>query len=159
MELDAMILVFWMVSSKPTVSLSSFTFIKRLFSSSLLSAIGVMSSSHLRLFLSFLPAILIPACASSSLASGVMDFACMVFLSYSKKLHAPQRSRQHCLQQPGHGSNQSSIERWMDKEVVRIYGGILLTHKKEKIWVSWIEVDEPRAYYAQWSKSEREKQI
>ena len=30
---DAMILVFWMLSFKPTFSLSSFTFIKRLFSS------------------------------------------------------------------------------------------------------------------------------
>ena len=37
---DAMILVFWMLNFKPTFSLSSFTFIKRLFSSSLLSAIG-----------------------------------------------------------------------------------------------------------------------
>ena len=36
---DAMILVFWMLSFKPTFSLSSFTFIKRLFSSSSLSAI------------------------------------------------------------------------------------------------------------------------
>ena len=32
---DAMILVFWMLSFKPTFSLSSFTFIKRLFSFSL----------------------------------------------------------------------------------------------------------------------------
>jgi len=31
---DAMILVFWMLSFKPTFSLFSFTFIKRLFSSS-----------------------------------------------------------------------------------------------------------------------------
>ena len=37
---DAMMLVFWVLSFKPTFSLSSFTFIKRLFSSSLLSAIG-----------------------------------------------------------------------------------------------------------------------
>ena len=37
---DVMILVFWTLSCKPTFSLSSFTFIKRLFSSSLLSAIG-----------------------------------------------------------------------------------------------------------------------
>ena len=37
---DAMILVFWMLSFKPTFSISSFTFIKRLFSSSSLSAIG-----------------------------------------------------------------------------------------------------------------------
>ena len=36
---DAIILVFWMLSFKPAFSLSSFTFIKRLFSSSLLSAI------------------------------------------------------------------------------------------------------------------------
>ena len=33
MGLDAMILVFWMLSFKPTFSLSSFTFIKRLLSS------------------------------------------------------------------------------------------------------------------------------
>ena len=38
---DAMILVFWMLSFKPTFSLSSFTFIKRLFSSSSLSADAV----------------------------------------------------------------------------------------------------------------------
>ena len=62
---DAMILVFWMLSFKPTFSLSSFTFIKRLFSSSSLSAIRVVSSAYLRLLL-FLPAILIPACDSSS---------------------------------------------------------------------------------------------
>ena len=39
MGLGAMILVFWMLSFKPTFSLSSFTFIKRLFSTSTLSAI------------------------------------------------------------------------------------------------------------------------
>ena len=39
---DAMILVFWMLSFKPTFSLSSFTFIKRLFSSSSLSAIRAL---------------------------------------------------------------------------------------------------------------------
>ena len=52
------------VEFKPTFSLSSFTFIKRLFSSSSLPAIRVVSSAYLRLI--FLPAILIPACASSS---------------------------------------------------------------------------------------------
>ena len=62
---DAMILVFWMLSFKPTFSLSSFTFIKRLFSCYSLSAIRVVSSAYLRLLL-FLPEILIPACASSS---------------------------------------------------------------------------------------------
>ena len=66
MEPDAMILVFWLLSFKPAFSLSSFTFIKRLFSSSSLSAIRVVSSVYLRLLI-FLPVILIPACASSSL--------------------------------------------------------------------------------------------
>ena len=56
--LDAMIFVFWMLSFKPSFSLSSFTFIKRLFSSSLLSAIRVVLSAYLRL-LKFLPAIAI----------------------------------------------------------------------------------------------------
>ena len=49
-----------MLSFKPIYSLSSLTFIKRLFSSSLLSAIKVVSSAYLRLLI-FLPAILIPA--------------------------------------------------------------------------------------------------
>ena len=62
---DAMIFVFWMLSFKPAFSLSSFTFIKRLFSSSSLSAIRVVSSTYLRLLI-FLPAVLIPARASSS---------------------------------------------------------------------------------------------
>ena len=55
--LDAMVLVFWMLSFKPTFSYSSLTFIKRLFSSSLLSAIRVVSSAYLRVLI-FLPAIL-----------------------------------------------------------------------------------------------------
>ena len=58
--LDAMILVFWMLSFKPNFSLFSFTFINRLFSCSLISAIRVVSSAYLRLLI-FLPAILIPA--------------------------------------------------------------------------------------------------
>ena len=54
-----------MLSFKPTFSVSSFTFIRRLFSSSLLSAIRVVSSAYLRLLV-FLPETLIPACVSSS---------------------------------------------------------------------------------------------
>ena len=42
MGLDAMIFVSWMLSFKPTFSLSSFTFIKRVFSSSSLSALRVI---------------------------------------------------------------------------------------------------------------------
>ena len=53
-----------------------------------------------------------------------------------------------------------STDRWMDKEDVgHINNGILLSHKKEYIWVSSSEVNEPRACYTEWSKSERENQI
>ena len=75
MGLDAMIFVFWMLSFKPTYSLPSFTFIKRLFSSSSLSAIRVVSSVYLRLLI-FLPAIFIPACVSSSPVFLRTEFLC-----------------------------------------------------------------------------------
>ena len=71
---DAMLLVSWMLSFKSALSLSSFTFIKRLFSSYSLSAIRVVSSAYLRLLI-FLLAILIPACASSCPAFHMMYFA------------------------------------------------------------------------------------
>ena len=74
---DAMILVFWMLDFKPTFSLSTFTFIKRLFSSSSLSALRVESSAYLRLLI-FLPEILIPACASYSTAFLMMYSAYML---------------------------------------------------------------------------------
>ena len=45
-----------------------------------------------------------------------------------------------------------SIDRQMNKEVVvRMYSGVLLSHKKERIWVSSSEVDEPRACDTEWS--------
>ena len=42
---------------------------------------------------------------------------------------------------------------------IKIYNGILLSHKKEHSWVSPNEVDEATAYYTEWSKSKREKQL
>ena len=60
-------LVSWMLSFKPVFSLSFFTFIWRLFSSSSLSALRVLASVYRRLLI-FLLEILIPTCASSSLA-------------------------------------------------------------------------------------------
>ena len=59
-----------MLRLKPAFSFSSFTFIKRLFSSTL-SAIRVVPSAYVRLLI-LLPAILISACASSSLAFHMM---------------------------------------------------------------------------------------
>ena len=72
---DAVIFVFWTLSFKPAFLLSSFTFTRKLFGSSLLSAIRVVSSPHLRLLI-FLLAILIPAYASSSPAF------CMMYSAY-----------------------------------------------------------------------------
>ena len=68
---DAMIFIYWMLSFKPAFSLSSFTFVKRFFSSSSLSAIRVVSSAYLRLLI-FLWAILIPDFPSASLAFYMM---------------------------------------------------------------------------------------
>ena len=68
---DAMILVFWKLYFKPTFSLSSFTFTKRLFSS---FCHKVVSSAYLRLLI-FLPTVLITDRASSSLAFLMMYFA------------------------------------------------------------------------------------
>ena len=60
MELDAMILVFWMLSFKANFFTLLFHFHQEA-----LSAIRVVSSAYLRLLI-FLLSILIPACASSS---------------------------------------------------------------------------------------------
>ena len=68
---DAMILVVLKVEFQVSFPLSSFTPIKKLLSSSSLSAIKVVSSAYLRLLI-FLPAILIPACDSSSTAFHMM---------------------------------------------------------------------------------------
>ena len=41
-------------------------------------------------------------------------------------------------------------DEWI-KQLWYTHNGILLSHKKERIWVSHNEVDEPRAYYTEWS--------
>ena len=72
--------------TKPALSLS-FTLIKRLFSTSSLAAIRVVSSAYLRLLM-FLPHILIPACNSSSPAFLMM---CSAY-----RLNKQGDSRQPC---------------------------------------------------------------
>ena len=67
-------LIFLNIEFKPNFSLSSFTFIKRLFSSSSLSAIRRVSSAYLRLMI-FLRAILIPAYPSPSPAHLIIHSA------------------------------------------------------------------------------------
>ena len=75
MRPDTMIFIFRMVNFKPVLLPSSFTFIKRLFSSSLLLAIRVESFAYLTLLI-FIPGILIPTCALSSLAFHMMYSSC-----------------------------------------------------------------------------------
>ena len=82
MGLDVMILVFWMLSFKLAFH-SPLSSSSRLFSSSLLSAIRVVSSMYLRLLI-FLPAILVPAYASSTLALHMISLIhakCSIFFS------------------------------------------------------------------------------
>ena len=51
-------------------------------------------------------------------------------------------------------------DRLMDKgDVIHIYNGILLSHKKEQNWVISRDVDGSRDCHTEWSKSEGEKQI
>ena len=71
--------IFWTLRFQAVFSLSSFTFIKRLFSFSSLSAIKVVSSPYL-----------IPACESSKLD---------IFLSQFEPVHCPVSSSYCCLNQ------------------------------------------------------------
>ena len=55
-----------------------------------------------------------------------------------------------------------SADEWIKKlwyTHTHTHNGILLSHKKKCIWVRSNEVDESRAYYTEWSKSERGKQL
>ena len=72
--------------------------------------------------------------------------------SQRQKVHVPQCSLQHCLQQPGHASN---LDVRMDKGVVYTYNGIVVIKGNafESVLVTWMNV-EPLTYSSQ---SEREK--
>ena len=53
-----------------------------------------------------------------------------------------------------------SIDRWMNKEdVVYIYNGILLSHKKWMKCCHLQQQDGLGGYYAKWNKSDRQRQI
>ena len=54
-------------------------------------------------------------------------------------------------------ATQISIDIGMDKEdVVYLYNGILLSHKKNEIGSN---MDGPRDFHTKWSQSDRERQI
>ena len=87
MEPDTSILVYLIFNFKLALSLSPLTLIKRLISSSLLSAIKVVSSAYLRLLM-FLPPIFITARNSSSLA--------FLMICSAYRLSKQVNSRQPC---------------------------------------------------------------
>ena len=70
-ELKSLLMKVKEESENVGLKLNTFTFIKRLFSSSSFSAIRVVSSAYLRLLI-YLSAVLIPACASATSAFRVM---------------------------------------------------------------------------------------
>ena len=49
-----------------------------------------------------------------------------------------------------------SIDRWMDKDVVHIYNGILLSHEKEWNNVVCSNMRGPRDWHAEWSQIQKE---
>ena len=78
---DVMIFVSWRLSFKPGFSLSSFTFIKRLFSSSSLSAIRVVPSANIRLLIFLMPILIL----ASSRLHPAWDFTwCTLHRSLSR---------------------------------------------------------------------------
>ena len=55
-----------------------------------------------------------------------------------------------------HCARKSILYIWVSIPSLKIWSSIFLNSMKEWIWVSSSEVDEPRACFTEWSKSERE---
>ena len=66
----------------------------------------------------------------------------------------------HYGEQYGHSlkTNKQTTDGWI-KKLQCTYTMITQPGMKEWIWISWTDVDEHRACYTEWSKSERERQI
>ena len=131
---------FWMLSFKPGFSLSSFTFIKRLFSFSLLSAIRVVSFVYLRLLIC-LPTVLIPAWSSSP-----------AFYM----LHSAYDGYTHMMYVIDISSNSLDSSLWF------IQPGI--SHDVLYMWWTWFEQalrvgDGSLACYSPWGHKESETQL
>ena len=97
-----------MLNFKLVFSLSSFTLIQRLFSFSSLSAIRVVSSAYLRLLI-FFQAILIPVCASSSLAFHMMYSGVYLVAHRLKHLSAMQDTWVRSLDREDHLEKEMAI--------------------------------------------------
>ena len=71
--------------------------------------------------------------------------------------HAPLCSLQHYLQQPRFRSSPVSISRWVDKKLVHLQNGILLSHKEEGNLILCSFMDRSGKHYAQRNKLVRER--
>ena len=138
-----LLLFFLILSFKLFFSLSSFTLIKKFFSSSSLSSIRVMSSAYLRLLI-FLLAILIPACNFFSPAFHMM---CSVY-----KLNKQGDNKQPCPT-PSSILNESVVSyrvlivaswpahRFLTRQVR--WSGIpisLRAFHRLPLWLSWLRI-------------------
>ena len=97
-----------MLNFKLVFSLSSFTLIQRLFSFSSLSAIRVVPSAYLRLLI-FFRDILIPVCASSSLAFHMMYSGVSLVAHRLKHLSAMQDTWVRSLGREDHLEKEMAI--------------------------------------------------
>ena len=109
--------------------LSYFTLIKRLFSSSSLSAIKVVSFAYLRLLI-FLLAVLIPACASSAWAFHMMYSAYKLNKQGSLKRHEPQHARPLSITNSWSSPKLMSIKLVMPSSHLILCRPLLLLHSK-----------------------------
>ena len=135
MGLDVMILVFWILSFKPAFSLSSFTYIKRLFSSSSLSAIRVVVSPACLGLLIFLLEILILACASSNPEFLMMYSAYHMLIDHvlSKKISF-NKSKIEIISSIF--SNHSGIRLEITRKKLQRHKNVEAKHSSAKQWVT-----------------------
>ena len=144
-----MILVFWKLSFKPAFSLSSFTLIKKLFSSYSLSATRVVSSAYLRLLIIIL-AILIPACASSSLAFLIMYSA----YKLNKQWQYTPLMYSFPNFEPVHCSMSSSNYCFLTcKPVSQVAGKVIWYYHLFKNFPQFVVIHKLRLLHSKWSKS------
>ena len=139
-----------MLSFKSAFSLSSFTFIKRLFSSSSLSAIRVVSSAYLRLLI-FLPEILIPGYESSCLAFH------MIYSQFSSVAQlCPPLLQPHGLQQYIQSTSREMLD-WMKHKLESRLPGEISTTSAIQITPLMTETEEDLKSLLMKVKEESEK--
>ena len=138
-----MILVFWMLSFKPDFSLSSFSLIKRLFSSFSLSAIRVVSSAFLKLLI-FLPAILSPA-YDWKIQPSILHYVLCISVQFSRSVvsdswrpHGPQHARLPCPSPtPGVYPNSCPLTQWCHPTISSSVVPFTSCHQSFAAWGSF----------------------